>query len=280
MSTRTTRSDPRSKTTAGAPRARRRSARVAGIGAAVAVEARKAVASRVMASTTVLLVAGIGALALVMLLAAASGEEQVLAKLGPLAGVPGWAGLVGVVLQITAAAGLLAFGVALSWMFGREFADGTVAALFALPVSRSAIALGKLVVYAAWSTGVAVALTGVVAILGFAMGFGATDAAGLGELARIPVLVVLSALIAVPAAWVASLGRGLLPGIAATIGIIVVAQVSALADVGAWVPLVAPALWAIAPGSVPAAALLTAPSVPLVFGALTAWTWSRLQLDR
>ncbi|WP_400996974.1 ABC transporter permease [Agromyces sp. GXQ0307] len=247
---------------------------------AVAVEARKAIASRVMASTTALLVIGVGVLALGMLLAAASGDEQVLAKLGPLAGVPGWAGLVGVVLQITAAAGVLAFGVALSWMFGREFADGTVAALFGLPVSRPAIALGKLAVYVIWSVVVAIALTVVVAIVGFAMGFGATDAAGVGAIVRIPVLVVLSALIAVPAGWVATIGRGLLPGIAATVGIIVVAQVSAIADVGAWVPFVAPALWAIAPDEVPAAALLTVPTVPLAFGALCALAWSRLQLDR
>lgn len=252
----------------------------AGLGVAIAVEARKAIASRVMASTTALLVVGVGVLALGMLLAAASGDEQVLAKLGPLAGVPGWAGLVGVVLQITAAAGVLAFGVALSWMFGREFADGTVAALFGLPVSRAAIALGKLVVYLAWAVAVAGALTGVVAIVGLAMGYGTTDVAGVGDLARIPVLVVLSALVAVPAAWVATIGRGLLPGIAATVGIIVVAQVSAIADVGAWVPFVAPALWAIAPGSVPAAALLTVPTVPLAFGALCAFAWSRLQLDR
>jgi ABC-2 type transport system permease protein len=252
----------------------------AGLRAAVAVEARKAAASRVVASTTVLLVVGVGVLALGMLLAAASGDAQVLAKLGPLAGVPGWAGLVGIVLQITAAAGVLAFGVALSWMFVREFADGTIAALFGLPVSRGAIAVGKLVVYLVWSMAVAVALTGVVAVLGFAMGYGTTDAAGVGTLARIPVLVVLSALIAVPAAWVATIGRGLLPGIAATVVIIVVAQVSAIADVGAWVPFVAPALWAIAPDVVPATALLIVPVVPLAFGALCALAWSRLQLDR
>jgi ABC-2 type transport system permease protein len=251
-----------------------------GLAAAIAVETRKAVASRVMLSTTVILVVGIGALALGMLLAAASGDEQVLAKLGPLAGVGGWAGLVGTVLQITAAGGLLAFGVALSWLFGREFADGTIAALFALPVSRPAIAVAKLVVYTTWSVGVAVVLTAVVAVLGLVMGYGATDAAGLGELARIPVLVVLSALIAVPAGWAATIGRGLLPGIGATIGIIVIAQVSAIADVGAWVPIVAPALWAIAPDVVPAAALLTVPTVPLVFGALCALAWSRLQFDR
>ena len=252
----------------------------AGLRAAITVEARKAAASRVMVSVTALLVLGVGALSLGMLLAAASGDEQVLAKLGPLAGVDGWGGLIGVVLQITAAGGLLAFGVALSWLFGREFVDGTVTALFALPVSRPAIAMAKLVVYLAWAIGVAIVLTGVVAVLGFAMGYGSTDAAGIVGLLRIPVLVVLTALIAVPAAWAATLGRGLLPGIAATVGIIVVAQVLAIADAGAWIPVVAPALWAIAPESVPAAALLTVPSVPIVFGGLVALAWSRLQLDR
>ena len=248
--------------------------------AAITVEARKARSAHVMLWTTVLFVVGIGVLAIGILAAVASGEEQVIAKLGPLAGVGGWAGLVGIVVQITAAGGLAAFGVALSWMFGREFADGTVAALFAMPVPRATIALGKLIVYAIWAVVVAVLLTIVVAGVGLVLGYGVTDAAGFGELARLPLLVVLTGLIAVPAAWAATLGRGLLPGIATTIGIIVVAQVLAIADVGTWVPIVAPALWAISPDTVPAAALLTVPAVPLVFGALCALAWSRLQLDR
>jgi ABC-2 type transport system permease protein len=251
-----------------------------GFGVALEFEARKAAASRVMVSITVLLLAGVAAIALGMLLAAASGQEQVLAKLGPLAGLDGWERLVGVVVQVTAAAGLGAFGVALSWMFGREFADGTVSALFALPVSRPTFALAKLAVYGVWAVGVAVLLTVVVAVLGFAMGFGATDAAGVGALVRVPLLTVLTALIAVPAAWAATIGRGLLSGIGVTVVIMIVAQVLALADFGTWLPIVAPALWAIAPESVPAAALLTVPSVPLAFGALCALAWSRLQLDR
>jgi ABC-2 type transport system permease protein len=249
-------------------------------GVALAFEARKAVASRVMVSITVLLVAGVAAIALGMLLAAASGQEQVLAKLGPLAELDGWERLVGVVVQVTAAGGLGAFGIALSWMFGREFADGTVSALFALPVSRPTIALAKLIAFGVWACGVAVLLTAVTAVLGFAMGFGATDAAGLGEIARVPVLAVLTALIAVPAAWAATIGRGLLPGIGATIVVMVVAQVLAVADFGTWLPIVSPALWAISPKSVPPEALLLVPSVPLVFGALCALAWRRLQLDR
>lgn len=251
-----------------------------GFGVAFAFEARKAAASRVMLTISVLLLAGVAAIAFGMLTAAASGEEQVIAKLGPAGELDGWERLVSVVVQVTAAGGFGAFGVALSWMFGREFADGTISALFALPVSRAKIAVAKLAVYGVWAAGVALLLTVVVAVLGFAMGLGAMDAAGVGALARVPALAALTALIAVPAAWASTIGRGLLPGIGVTVVIMVVAQVLAVSDVGAWLPVVAPALWAIAPASVPAAALLTVPSVPLVFGALCALAWSRLQLDR
>ena len=249
-------------------------------GTAIAVEVRKAAASRVMSSVSAILIGGLAVLTFGILVGAASGDEQIVAKLGPLAGAGGWTGLVGIVAQITSAGGLLAFGVALSWMFGREFADATVSGLFALPIRRSTIAIAKLVVYLAWALAVAAVLTMVVAIIGIALGYGITDAAGVGNLARVPVLVVLTALIAVPAAWAATIGRGLLPGIAASVGIVVLAQVMAVIGVGAWVPFVAPALWAIAPDSVPVAALLVVPSVPLLFGALSALAWHRLQLDR
>jgi ABC-2 type transport system permease protein len=249
-------------------------------GTAVAVEAQKALASRVMISIAALVIGGISVLSAGMMLGAATGDEQILAKMGPLAGVGGWAELVGIVAQITAAGGVVAFGVALSWMFGREFADGTVAGLFALPVRRSTIALAKLTVYFVWAVGVAILLTAVVAVIGFASGYGSTDASGLGELVRIPVLVVLTALLCVPAAWIATLGRGLLPGIGATVVLVVIAQVFAVIGIGEWVPLVAPALWAITPDVVPVASLFLVPSVPLVFGALCGLAWARLQLDR
>ncbi|KRC61137.1 elastin-like protein [Agromyces sp. Root81] len=251
-----------------------------GFRTAVAVEARKAAASRVMASITVLLVIGVAVLALGMLIAAGSSDELLLAKLGPLARLDGWAGLVGIVSQITSAGGLLAFGVALSWLYGREFSDGTVGGLFALPVRRSTIALAKLAVYLVWAIGAAVLLAAAVAILGLAFGYGATDASGAVELLRVPVLAILTALIAVPAAWAATLGRGLLPGIAATVVLLVLAQVMAVFGIGAWVPIVAPALWAIDPATVPIGSLAVVPTVPAVFGAFTALAWSRLQLDR
>lgn len=250
------------------------------LGIAVAVEARKAVASRVVPWTTGILGVGLAALTSGLLAAAAAGDERVLARLGPLADADGWALLVGTAAQILAAGGFGACGILIAWLFGREFADGTVGGLFALPVRRSSIALGKLVVYLAWAAIVALALTLLLASLGLAAGLAATDPDGAVHLLRIPVLTMLTAFLAVPAAWVASLARSLLAGIAATIVLIIVAQVCAVLGVGAWVPFVAPALWAIDPAAVPWPALAGVLVVPVVFGGAIAYTWARMQLDR
>lgn len=250
--------------------------------AALHVEARKALASRALRTTTVLVIAGISVLGGTLVAAAIGGNEQVTSQLGPLADETGWPLFTGVVAQVTAAGGLLAFGVALTWNFGREFADGTITGLFALPTPRATIAVAKLIIHGAWVIGVALIFTALLAVTGLILRLGAIDAVVLGHLGRQLVLTVLTGLIATPAAWAATLGRGFLPGIATTVGLIVVAQVTVIVDpdTAAWFPLAAPALWALFPGSVSAPQLLAVAIVPVTFGALTARAWQRLRLDR
>jgi len=247
---------------------------------ALAVEARKARSSRVLWWTGALFVLGVTGLTSTMVAAARSGDTEIVAKIGPQAATGDWAAMLTVAAQITSAAGVLAFGVGISWLTGREFADGTIAGLFGLPVSRSATAAAKLVVFIGWAVGVAAALTVLLLAAGFAIGLGTPDANAIAGLGRQLALGALTALIATPAGWAASIGRGLLPGIAVTVGILVIAQVSVLADFAAWVPIVAPAFWAIHPDAGTSIALVAVPSVPLIFGAATIVAWQRLQLDR
>lgn len=248
--------------------------------AAITVESRKTLASRVIIATTVLLVVGIALLAGTLSWAATNGNGQILAKLGPMADRTGWDQLLGIVAQVTAAATLLGFGVALSWMFGREFADHTITGLFALPVSRPAIALAKLVVYLAWALIVSAVLVLTLGVVGLALDFGPVTPEVLTALARQFVLTMLSAILAIPAAWAATLGRGLLPGVATTIVVIVTAQVMVVAGTGAWFPLAAPALWALQPADVSPVQLALVALVPLAFLPAILTTWHRLQLDR
>lgn len=247
---------------------------------ASAVEFRKARSSRVLWSTGVLLAVGVTVLSAAMVLAARSGDAEVVAKIGPQAATGDWPALLAVATQITAAAGLLAFGVGISWLYGREFADGTIPGLFGLPVSRGAIAAAKLGVYLAWAGAVTLVLVVALFGVGVVVGLGLPDPATTAGLARLFVLGALTALIAVPAGWAASLGRGLLPGIAVVVGILVIAQVSVIAGFGSWVPVVAPAFWAMHADSRTALALLPVPLLPVIFGAAIVKIWRRLQLDR
>ncbi len=247
---------------------------------AIAVEFRKARSSRALVSTGVLLTVGVALLSSAMVMAARAGDAEIVAKIGPQAATGDWSALLAVATQITAAAGVLAFGVGISWLYGREFADGTIPGLFGLPVGRGAIATAKLLVYLAWAAAVTLVTVMLLFAGGFVIGLGAPDAAAIGGLARLFALGVLTSLIAVPAGWAASVGRGLLPGIAVAVGILVVAQVSVIADLGSWVPFVAPAFWAMHADTHSTAALVVVPIVPLVFGAATVVGWRRLQLDK
>lgn len=248
---------------------------------AASVELRKAVASRVLHSTAVLSIAGITVLAVALTLSANSGNEQIIAKLGPLAETTGWSLLTGIAAQVTATGGLLAVGIALSWMFGREFTDGTISGLFALPVPRATIALAKLAMQILWVLCVAVGLAVMILVCGLAMDLGPLTGQVMLQLGRLVVLTALTGLLTFPAAWLATLGRGLLPGIAVTIAILVIAQVTVIAvpEHAAWLPLAVPALWALAPDDVHLGQLAAVAVVPIIFTILTLSSWQRLRLD-
>ncbi len=247
---------------------------------AVRVEALKLTRSPVGIVGSAAIVLGIGTLCAVIMAALASGDPQLVAKLGPDASRD-WPGLVGTAAQISGAGGLLAFGVVAAWLFGREFSDGTVTGLFGLPVGRGTIAAAKLAVYAAWGTAVSGAVVAVVLLLGLVLGFGAPAPADWGALGRLLVLGVLSSGVAVPTAWVATITRSLLGGVSVAIGLVVVAQVGVLAGGGGWLPLAAPALWAVSGGTaVSAVQLCGAVVFALVAATATTWSWHRLQLDR
>lgn len=248
--------------------------------AAIAVEFRKARSSRVLLSTGMLLAVGATVLTAAMVSAARSGNTEVVAKIGPQAATGDWSALLAVATQVTSAAGVLAFGVGISWLYGREFADGTIPGLFGLPVGRGAIATAKLILYAAWAVIVMLALVVLLLGSGLVIGLGMPDTAVFLGLTRLLALGALTALISVPAGWAASWGRGLLPGIAVAVGILVLAQVAVIADVASWVPFVAPAMWAIHPDAESAATLAVVPIVPVVFGVALVMIWRRLELDR
>jgi ABC-2 type transport system permease protein len=192
-----------------------------------------------------------------------------------------WPDLYSVASQVLSVAGLLAFGIMWSWCFGREFAEGTVVSLFALPISRQNIATAKLVVLGLWGALICVATIVVVVALGFVIGLGArSDAMDFWRPALVGLLTVLNAL---PLAWVASVRRGYLAAFGALLGVVVTTQLAVAAGAGAWIPFATPSLWAgmggdAAADSVTAAQLLLPVAVGLLGAVATRSWWHRAQL--
>ncbi len=77
-----------------------------------------------------------------------------------------WSTYLGMFSQLIAAGGFILFILIISWTFGREFADGTLKDMLAVPVQRASILLAKFIVIAVWSA----VLTIIILIAGLIMG--------------------------------------------------------------------------------------------------------------
>jgi ABC-2 type transport system permease protein len=252
------------------------------IGAAIEIEWLKFRRSTVVVLTSVLLTFGIAGISAASLVAA-SGTGAAAAKASAVVGDGGWVGLFAAATQVAVVASFLAFSVVTGWMFGREFTDGTVAGLFGQPVSRGAVATAKLIVLAAWTIAVAVLLPALVIALGFALNLGAPPSEMPKLAARFVAVIILSGMLAVPIAVVATYSRGYLGAIGAAAVIVVLSQIAVFTSVGGWFPFAAPGLWAAsadtAPSTIVAIQLLLVIPIALVAGAWTIGTWRRLRLS-
>ena len=92
------------------------------------------------------------------------------AKANLAGGAATWPYFLGVLGQAIAIGGLLLFSLVESWVFGREFADGTLKDLLAVPVARANILLAKYLVVVLWSLLLTLMLFLVSLLLGAAIG--------------------------------------------------------------------------------------------------------------
>ena len=197
-------------------------------------------------------------------------------KVSDLMTASGWDGYTALAATSAGISVLLAAGVVAAWTTGREFTDGTVVGLFALPTSTAAIARAKVLALLAWATTLGLASAACTTVAGLALGL-APGGAPRSLLAVTTVGVLLGAS-ALPAMWVATLGRGYLAGIAATLALVVVTNVAAGFGVGQFIPWAIPTLWALPHSAVPDAALLAPAAAALAGGVLTIHAWAHRQL--
>lgn len=249
----------------------------------VAVEALKLRRAPVTAAASVLGAAAMPLLALAFVrLAGTDATSPMAAKLGGMVVGTGWAAFLGTLGQLVAVGQFLAVGFVTVWCFGREFSDGTVGSLFALPVTRGRIAGAKFIVVGGWAAASSCLLVAVAAGIGAVAGFDTGGIEVVDGLARLLVLALLTSILALPLGLAASLGRGYLAGTGTLIGVVAVSQVAVLFGAGGWFPFAAPGLWAVGwqePDLVvtlPQLALV--PVCALVGVAVTTQWWNRFEL--
>ncbi len=113
--------------------------------------------------------------------------------------------------QMVSAGGFFFFVMAISWIFGREFADGTLKDMLAVPVGRSSILLAKFIVAGAWCAALAIIMFIFGLLMGAIIGLpGGSLSIILHGIAVAAVAVCLVIAVVLPFALFASVGRGYL----------------------------------------------------------------------
>jgi ABC-2 type transport system permease protein len=161
-----------------------------------------------------------------------------------------WPAYLGLFALIIAAGGFLLFSLVISWMFGREFADGTLKDMLAVPVQRSSILLAKFIVVAVWSA----VLTMVILIVGLIMGTiiqlpGGSIGVILQGSALVAITACLVIVVVMPFAFLASVGRGYLLPIGGALLALMMANLVVIAGWGDYFPWAVPGLYAQGKGS-------------------------------
>jgi ABC-2 type transport system permease protein len=156
-----------------------------------------------------------------------------------------WPTYLGLYGQLVAAAGFLLFILIISWTFGREFADGTLKDMLAVPVQRSSILLAKFIVVAAW----AAVLTMVIFVVGLVMGAIIQLPGGsIGVIFQNSALVLITAglviVVVMPFALFASMGRGYLLPIGLAVLTLMLTNIVAIVGWGEYFPWAVPGLYA------------------------------------
>jgi ABC-2 type transport system permease protein len=171
--------------------------------------------------------------------------------------------------MIASAYGVMLFGLAAAYLFGREFTEGTEKNMLTLPVRREAFVAAKLVVLAVWVGALALLAVAAQALYAALLGLDGFAWAGLAETLEQSLQVALMIYLTLPVvAWLSMIGRGYLTPMVFSALIASAGMVVAEVGWGRWfpwsmpiavtgsvfmpptagVPGLSPASWAIAAG--------------------------------
>jgi ABC-2 type transport system permease protein len=156
-----------------------------------------------------------------------------------------WSAYLGFSALVIAAGGFFLSVLAVSWVFGREFSDGTVKDMLAVPVPRSCIILAKFVVMGVWSAMLTMIILAVALIMGAVIKLpGGSLSAILDGSVMVLITACLTTAVVLPFALFASMGRGYLLPLGMAVLMLMLTNLVAVAGWGEYFPWAVPGLYA------------------------------------
>lgn len=184
-----------------------------------------------------------------------------------------WPAYMALAGQLIAAAGLFLFILIISWIFGREFSDGTLKDLLAVPVRRGNILLAKFIVTSVWSAALSGLILLAVLLTGTLVRLPGSSAQAILDGSRLVMLTAgMVIAVALPFALFASLGRGYLLPLGLAVLTLLMSNVVALAGWGDYFPWAVPGMYAVGTDPLPSASYWIVAATCLV-GMLATYLW-------
>jgi ABC-2 type transport system permease protein len=164
-----------------------------------------------------------------------------------------WSAYLQLTDEVISAGGFFFFIIGISWIFGREFVDGTLKDLLAVPISRLVIVMAKFIVALVWFIAMAI----LILILSLVMGAIIRLPAGsLNLILHGSVTAAITACMIIvsvmPFALLASLGRGYILPMAAAVLALIVANLLMVVGWAEYFPWAVALLYAQGPNSLTA----------------------------
>ncbi|MEZ4905427.1 MAG: ABC transporter permease [Spirosomataceae bacterium] len=160
-----------------------------------------------------------------------------------------WPSYLSLLTQAVGVGGIMVFGFVISWIFGREYSDGTAKDLLALPTSRTKILNAKFTIYLIWCLALVLSNLFIALFIGAFLKLPAPDTAViLANLTDYFITTFLTVAIGFPIAFFAIWGKGYLAPLGFVAMAVVFAQVMAATGYGAYFPWSIPGLYSGAGG--------------------------------
>lgn len=192
-----------------------------------------------------------------------------------------WNSYFGILTQAIGVGGILVFGFVASWIFGREYSDGTAKDLLSLPTSRTKILKAKFIVYIIWCFALTISNLVLGLLIGVILQLPSLGVNSIsGHLTTYLTTTIMTVIIGTPTAFFAIWGKGYLAPLGFVALTLVFAQIIAATGYGYYFPWSVPGLFSGASGEYKSQlnllsySILITTSIVGYFATVTFWKYS------